>query len=299
MAIGNLILSGHPPEPFLGPIERLTHDPVTAVRAQAVFCLVALLRSSPSSAVRWFVESTEQDDVLLRTRFVEQFIVQAVYQADCWYEPLRPVILRMLASNNSTVVQTAARMACKLALSAEIAEKDAQFVRTNPSSLMRETAAKTYAQGASDKTFGEACVTHLVNFLSDADDNVRRGAVAVFERVGDIGLSRQARMLNDFLNAKPGHRSLARVLNNFEQSRALLPDQVGDLLEYAVHALSEEGGNVRSGVAIAGRSLARLTLRLYGQTKDEKVKRRCLNQLDLMIEGSFFGLDTELEKVER
>ena len=48
-----------------------------------------------------------------------------------------------------------------------------------------------------------------------------------------------------------------------------------------------------------GSEVAKLVVRLYAQTSDDAIKDKCLNHIDQMEFNGFYGIDQELNRVDR
>jgi hypothetical protein len=295
-AIGRLLFEKREPGDVLrNAVEKLAHDASIAVRSQAVFPLLALLNTHADLAIKWFIECVSLDPILLKTRFVEQFLYHAAFRD---YAAIRPVLQRMTLGDDTKTVQTVARLCCVLALGLEIANEDAKNVREG-SAIMRESAADVYATNVANEEVGEASRELLLSFFTDPEDQVRSKAARAFREIGKLEMTDQSNLLRAFLDAKPNAAALEHVIRAIEDSPVKLPDLVCRLVEAGIQEFKTDAGDVSRSGAMVAVDLSKIVIRLYTQSDDEQIKRRCLDAIDDMELAGFFGLADELGRIDR
>jgi hypothetical protein len=280
---------------LINAIDRLAHDASIGVRSQAVYSLLALLNTWPDLAIPWFVECVSIDPILLRTRHVEHFIH---YAGHLHYPAIRPVLQKMIASDDKETVEAGAHLCCLCALDVEAAKEDAEQVRAG-SPAMREAAATIYATNVAHKEVGAMCRDLLLPFFADAADTVRARAATAFRHISDLDTAEQGKLLATFLDAKPSAAALEPVIRALEDSPVRLPDLVCRLVEAGVQEFKTDAGDIRTPGALVAGDLSKIVIRLYMQSDDEKIKKRCLDAIDAMEQAGFFGLSDELGRVDR
>lgn len=295
-AIARLLFDRHElTDVLVNAVDRLAHDTSTAVRSQAVFPLLALLNTRPDLAIPWFVECVSLDPILLGTRFVERFIYYAGRRD---YAAIRRVLQTMLASADAETVEAGASLCCLLALDLDAAKPDAEQVRAG-SPATREAAATIYANNVAQKEVGAMCRDLLLPFFADAEDSVRVKAATAFQNISELGTAEQGKLLRAFIAAKPSAAALEPVIRALEDSPVRLPGLVCDLIEAGFEAFKADAGDIRKGGAIVASDLSKIVIRLYTQSDDGEIKKRCLNAIDSMEQAGFFGLSEELSQVDR
>lgn len=295
-AIAALLFAEHPlTDRILNAVEHLAHDPSIAVRSQAVQALLALLNTRSDLAIPWFVECVSADDILLQTRLVEHFVYYAGRRD---YAAIRCVLRKMLSSDDGETVQAAAKLCCLLALKVEAADEDAAQVRTGTQG-MREAAAAVYAANAASKVVGQQCRQLLLPFFADPVDEVRAAAATAFRHIAALETSEQAQLLKAFLDGNPNAAALKPVIRALEDSPIRLPDLVCRLVEAGIEQFKADAGDVRTHSSLVARDLSKIVVRLYTQSDDEAIRKRCLDAIDQMEQASFWGLKDELENAER
>src|ERR1019366_3828437 len=90
-------------------VERMVHDPSTAVRAMVASVLIAVLRHDRSYAVRQFLRLCDADDELLGAGDVEEFMH---YSLRPHFSTLEPILQRMLMAHEKTTSVAGARQSC-------------------------------------------------------------------------------------------------------------------------------------------------------------------------------------------
>lgn len=276
-------------------VEHLAHDTSIAVRSQAVYPLLALLNTHADHAIKWFVECVSLDPILLKTRFVEQFLYRAAFRD---YAAIRPVLERMTSSDDDEVVEAGARLCCMLAFGVEPAEEDAKKMREG-GPTMRKSAADVYASNVANEEVGAKSRVLLLPFFSDTEDAVRTQAASAFNNLEKLETAEQAKLLGAFLDAKPTAAALESVIRAIEDSPVQLPELVIRVVEEGIEAFKADAGDISKAGAMVAGDLSRIVIRLYTQSDGEQTKKRALDAIDGMERAGFFGLADELGKLER
>jgi hypothetical protein len=295
-AIARLLFEKREPADILhNAVEHLANDASIAVRSQAVNPLLALLNTHVDLAIKWFVDCVSLDPILLKTRFVERFIYHAAFRD---YAGIRPVLQQMTSSDDKATVEAGARLCCVLALGLEPAKEDAKHVREG-SPLLRESAADVYATNVAHDEVGATSRELLLPFFADTEETVRAIAATAFRNIEKLETAEQAKLLGAFLEAKPSAAALEPVIRAIEDSPVRLPALVCSLVEAGVEAFKSDGGDIRQHGAMVAGDLSKIVIRLYTQSEDELIKRRCLDEIDSMEEAGFIGLADELGRLDR
>jgi hypothetical protein len=276
-------------------IRSLAYDARIAVRSCAIAPLVAVLNVDSQTAIKWFVKCVGADPVLLSTPRVERFIFYAGYRD---YRAVRSVIQEMLASSDAEVAMQVARQVCLLAFDVPEAEEDAETLRRG-TAPQRKAAADVYSTNIAHERVGRLCRDLLPPLFADSDQEVRREAASAFQYIGKLSTTDQANLLKAFLDGKPDRPSLEPVIRALEDSSVQLPDLVCALAEVSVEAFKNEAGDISKDTSLVAGDLSKIVIRLYAQTEDPEIQRRCLNLMDEMERHHFMGLSDELQRVDR
>ena len=279
---------------LLETIHHLASDKIIAVRACAIEALVALLNSDSSKAIPWFFECFA-DSRLHGIQNVERFVHYAGYRD---YLAIRPALMVMANSDVPSVVESAARQICILALDHDEATADAEWIRGG-TVVMRHAAADVYSTNIANETVGPACRTLLKPFFQDPDETVRSEAASAFHHLADLNRNEQETLLEEFLKSDPNRAALAPVLRALETSPIQLPEQVCRFAECCITAYKAEASDIRRPSALIAMDLSKIIIRLYTQTENPIIQKRCLDMIDEMEFHHFLGLNEEMNKLDR
>jgi hypothetical protein len=294
-ALAQLLFAGcAPSKELLGAVESLAHDPRVCVRSQGIYTLLALLQLDQDLAIAWFRECVSPYPILLKTRFAGLFVWYAGLRD---YEAMRPIVQCMLHSDDAELTRSGAELACHFGLRVPAAAAEAEAARSG-TEVMRAAAGEVYAEKVDDQEFGRGSRDLLVGFLSDPAEEVRAKAARAFDSIAKLEVPEQERMLNAFIDGRPNAAALEPVLRALEESDVRLPDVVSRLVEVAVQKLTNEAGEFQ-GHGLLSQDLSKVVIRLYTQSQDEDIKKRCLDAIDVMERGNSWGLSKELREFER
>jgi hypothetical protein len=273
----------------------VVRDRSIAVRSCAIRCLLAMLNFDRDRAVRLFLELCDGAEAVLRTQFSEPFIHHANYRH---YDSLRPVLLRMLKAPDEGMRAIASRQIIVAALDNADAVEDAQQVLAGDVAC-RKAAAEIYAHNLARPTSRAICVERLSKLFHDSNSKVRAAASDCF-RLLPVGLlSREQDLIFKFIESPACLENSHDLIRALEDSAEPLPDVICSLPE----RLIAENRVQASGQHVESRRwtyrLPVLIARLYEQTPDAGIKRRCLDIIDGMLELGFGGIEKELAQVER
>lgn len=297
-AITELLFRDYARATVLLPIlERMAIDCSLAVRTCVFESLLPLLHHDRDwpTAVRLCLAACHEADALLGCDTLERFIHHASIRH---YLELRPVLLRMLASNDQTAVRAAARQICLSAFYVGAAEPDANAVLAGTDD-MRFAAAEIYSRNLAQESIEEACSTHLQRLFNDESKEIRQkaGGCFLFLKGHDIG--RHELLIRAYVESRAFPSPHDDLLRRLADSTWQLPDIVLRIAERYIEARGSQASDIQQAESTDGSEVAKLVVRLYAQTKDEAVKRRCLNHIDQMEFYGFFGVDQELHRIDR
>lgn len=280
---------------LIGAIDSLVRDQSLAVRSSAIDTLLPLLNSDRDRAVSLFLKLAENASLIYGTNNFEEFIH---YAAQTHYVRLRHLLLRALNSPNEKAVAAAGRQICLAAFRAEIAEEDANRVRTG-SVQMRKAAAEVYGRNFKNPSLSSECSTYLRDLFHDADREVLDIAARCFWHVDGDSLLANEELVKEFVHSPAFNARSEDFLHALSDSVARLPDIVCRAAERMIEEIGAKGSDISLAASMSASTLATLVVRLYGQTEDEKVKTKCLDLIDRMEELSYYGIDRELAALER
>ena len=282
-----------------GAVAALVRDRTLAVRSVASLPLLAILRSDERWSLELFTVLCAGADPVLGSAFFERYLHYAAYRS---YDAVRPILLRMLASQEAEVRRTAARRICLAALhdgpSREAASEDAARVEAGDSET-RIGAAEVYAQNCGHPDVAAQCLEKLPRFFDDPADEVRRESARCFDKIEADELREPGALIDAFSTSEAFADGPFPLLNRLEDMRGPLPSSVCSLVDRAVGTWGAAAGDIQTSASLHASILAKLIVRLYAQASDDGQRKRALDAIDRMLEAGFYGLDDELEAVDR
>ena len=282
-----------------GAVDVLVRDPTLSVRSVAVLPLLAILRDDESRSLRLFNILCQDAAPILGTPHIEQYLHHAIYRS---YESVRPILLRMLESQEAAARRTAARQVCLAALhdgpSRETAMEDAARVESGDAA-MRTSAAEVYAKNCGHPDVAGQCAAKLPRFFDDGDEDVRRAAAQCFRRLDAVHLSEPHGLIAAFATSAAFVHSPSALLFRLKGITDPLPASVCSVAERATEVWGPEATDISTSLAGDAARLSELIVRYYAQESDEERIARALDVIDRMIGLGFMGIDDRLGAVDR
>lgn len=292
-AIGSILFANAATWPKLQTaVEALVVDKSIAVRACAVRCLLALLNCNRKLAVDLFVKLADGADPVLATGEINNFIHHGIYPH---YAELRPLLLHMLQHSEKEARAMAAQQIAVASFGP--AKDDGDLAQAMAAGAdCRAACAGVFAHNLDDASAREVCREKLKSFFHDPEKEVRDQAASCFRGLGEGGLTQEAVLIGEFIQSPAFVNGNSQLMFELAETCALLPDVICAIPEriIALH-VSSPANDLRFDCY----QLPELVLRLYRQTKDAAIRKRCLDTIDRMLEFSIGDIDTELGKVER
>ncbi|HYG74971.1 MAG TPA: hypothetical protein VEK08_08220 [Planctomycetota bacterium] len=297
-AIGSLLFADLSRLSLLLPtVERLVTDKTTAVRTCAIKSLVAMLNwpELHEVALDLFKKCTQSAESVIGTHWADTFLHHTYRR---YYSIVRECMQRALTSDYDKCVTAAAT---KVALAGftkdQTARMDAERVRKGTPE-MRRGAADVYATNVNDPGVGEECKQFLPALFNDDDPEVQKESSKCFDGMNGDQLRSVGPLIQTFASSKAfavGSWSLVRAL---EHSTELLPDAVLAVVGRSV-ALLKAALPERNYSGLEVDSCAKLILRLYQQSNDGNIRKKCLDIVDEMERMNCYGISSQLANTER
>jgi hypothetical protein len=260
-----------------------------------MLCLVAMLNFDRDRAVELFLELCEGADAALNTHYSEQFIHHATYRH---YAPLRSLLLRMLKATDEGTRLIVSRQVTLAAFDDILAAEDVQQV-LGGDEICRKAAAEIYAHNLGRKASRSICADRLAQLFDDPDSKVRAAASDCFRLVPSSQLTQEQDLMLRFIQSRACLENSHDLIHALEECPDPLPEVICRIPERFIAEHRERG----QGQSIESRRwtyhLPALIARLYEQTRDAQIKRRCLDIIDGMLELGFSEIEKELAQVER
>ena len=276
-------------------LEALSQDRSVSVRTCAVDALLPLLNFSRDFAVELFVAACSGCREIWSTHPFELFVHYAIHTH---YGRLRAVLQAALRSCDEKAAASVARQIALAELYDVDVGSDGEQVRTG-NATTRKAAVRIYARNVAKEVVGAVCIERLETFLDDMDETVRSEMSTAFFNVSGEWLLRSKEFVLRFIESKAFESGPYYVLRVLEESNLGVPDVICRAAERVLGFLGEEGTHVAYHGSMVAQSIATLVVRQYQQATVTGLKRRCLDLIDQMEEVGYFGIDTELAKLER
>ena len=280
-------------------VDALVRDPTLAVRSVAALPLLAILRDDESHSMGLFNVLCADAAAILGTPHIEEYLHHAIYRS---YESVRPILLRMLESQEAAARRTAARQVCLAALhdgpSRETAREDATRVEGGDAA-MRTAAAEIYAKNCGHLDVAEQCVAKLPRFFDDGDEGVRRAAAQCFRSLDAVHLSEPHGLIAALAASAAFLHSPTALLFRLKGMTDPLPASVCSIAERAIEVWGTAAADIQTSLAADAATLSELIVRYYAQERAEDRVARALDLIDRMIELGFLGIDDKLAAVDR
>ena len=295
-AIGALLFDVQTRLAVLRPaLDSLAQDRIVSVRTCAIDAFVPLLNYSRDLAVRLVIAACSARAEIWSTPPFERFVYYAIYTH---YRQLRPILQSALLSNDSKSAGIVARQIALAELNDVDVGSDGEQVRTG-SVAMRKAAVGVYARNVSKEVVGPVCMSRLEGFFDDQDEEVRSEAANAFSHVSEEWLVRSKDFMLRFVESTAFETGPYDLLHAIEESNLAVPDVICRSGERVLAFLGEEGTHIAGDRSMIAQIIATLVVRQYQQTEGAIMKTRCLDLIDRMEQAGYFGIDTELARVER
>ena len=285
--------------PLRSAVVALVRDPTLTVRSVAALPLLAILRSEERESLELFTALCADADPILGTGYFERYLNHAVYRS---YDAVRPILLRMLASQDAEVRRAAASRVCLAALgdgaSREVATKDAARVAEGDAE-MRTGAAEVYARNCGHADVAAQCIEKLPRFFDDPAVAVRKEAARSFGDIEADQLRGHDALIEAFSTSAAFADDAFPLLHRLEEMSGPLPGSVCSLADRAIDAWGAAAGDIQTSESHHASILAKLIVRLYAQACDDPQRKQALDAIDRMLEVGFYGLQDELKAADR
>ena len=261
--------------------------------------LLAILPHEESRSIELFRVFCEDAGPILGSQHIEEYLHHAIFRS---YGSVRPVLLRMLESDEAAARRAGARQVCLAALddgpSRETALDDAARVEGGDAA-MRGAAAEVYAQNCGHPDVAAQCVSRLPRFFNDEDEGVRRVAARCFRRLDARHLAGPEGLVGAFAGSAAFLHSPTTLLLRLKGMTDALPAATLFLADRAVDTWGADAADISTALAADATVLSGLIVRCYAQARGDEQVARALDAIDRMIELEFLGIDDELAALDR
>lgn len=276
-------------------VERMVHDPSTAVRAMVASVLIAVLRHDRNYAVRQFLRLCDADDELLGAGDVEEFMH---YSLRTHFSTLEPILMRMLRAPDKTTSVAGARQSCLAALMIEEAQPLLNLCLEGSEDL-RLGAAQMAAANIVQANLTGICKSILMRLFNDDSVEVRKEASGCFRNFAGSSLEEAKDLAVFFVNSIAFRENYDEILRCLDESTSALPEVTLLACAKFIELVGEEASNISHRAAASAGEAGRLIVRVYGTSTDVSFRGRCLDVIDRMLAFQTMELPEALEAYER
>lgn len=276
-------------------VEALAKDKSIAVRAVNIQALMALLNTHRDKSVELFLETSRAGEHLWASRPTEDFLYYATFSH---YPKLRLLLQQMLVSKKKEARHAAARQITLAAFRHAEAEEDMKLVLSGDEEC-RRGAAEIYSHNVHNESVGEQCASKLVALFDDPAKTVRDTASRWFYRRNGTWTDWQQSLLAEYVESEAFADGDIECQMNLKDTPEKLPHEVLRLAEKSVELFEQELKKSSPDPFRFSHYMPSLALRFYEQSKDEAIRRKCLDLLDRMIEFGWGEASQELAKADR
>jgi hypothetical protein len=295
-AIRDLIWRDAANLPRLGDaLDYMVADPSTCVRSCVAGTLRAVAYHDPTLALALFARMDIQEDRLLATHHVYEFIRSLLRDH---FDELRPTIERMLRSDDPDIARAGARLAGLSALHRERAGDLDREAATGSAPQRRGLAEVAAANIASDECRAW-CEGHLTLFFNDADEEVRKEAAACFRHLSDESLELYEPLIMAFVDSVSYRDDSMSILHLLENSVRRLPGITCVVCEKFLERFSDEARDIRTSRMGDATTVTQLIFRTYHQHQDDEWTGRALDLIDRLCLEAIGDAGKEFDAFER
>lgn len=268
---------------FRPTLEKMIYDPIIAVRSCIAAPVSRVLNIDPELALEWFLQLADTHDEFLRSPHTRIFIEQA---CDQHFTVIRPIIERMLQSEDEEIAQEGARLACLSALHHAEAEDLAQQARTG-SLPQRLGAVRVYCLNLHHHFAKEQCEQHLPSFFDDPDPTVRGQAGRFIFQFKPKDFNKHQVLVETLMNSQTYREDPVFLLEALKNSAMRLPNVLLDSAEAYMNANASPHQAQSQQSLLHIQDFGTLLFSLHTQhlnrpSPDSDILERCLDLIDNM-----------------
>lgn len=131
----------------------------------------------------------------------------------------------------------------------------------------------------------------LSALFDDPSENVRNAAYVSFRKINEENINNYIDLIKIFIyNNHSSFRSLMYTLKDINE----LPDITIEVCEQFFKIAGLKASDIRTETSGTAGIVAELIFRIYGQTEDQEISKRCLDLIDYMLEINALGIEKEI-----
>lgn len=276
-------------------IEIAIADSSLCVRSTACSIVLSILKHDSVRAVKYFLRLCDTDDAVLGTYYVERFLYYATRNH---YDKLKPVLERMLNSDIPSVIRVGSRQMCLAAFyhpdAVQYADNclkggvDAQF-----------GIAQICAANIAKPELAWFCAPRLEKLFCSLHKEVRDEAGKCFHQFSGESIGKQTGLINAYVCSPAFQEDSYALMYALEESTAEIPESILEIAEQVIKDLSGDSSDrMRNRISITD-SVCKLLMRVYCQTTDHDIQKRCLDCFDEFLRFGVYGINKVIELHDR
>lgn len=280
---------------FSQALERMVKDPSIGVRACVSSALRAVLNYDRNLAVELFKQLCDTEDVLLGTRWVENFLF---YAARTHFDMLKPILERMVNSSDANVAAAGARQVCVVSLNVEEARPLAEKCLSG-TEAQREGAAEVYSANLRTARCRSVCEDALAQLFNDESEKVRSAASKCFFHLGEDQLGQYVNVIDAFVLSDAFAAEHGQLIRALGQTTDELPQESVLACERFLDIVGRDAADIGTSAARHADNVVQILVRTYNQSRNSKMQTRCLDLFDRIAELGIYGVSRALDQYER
>lgn len=275
---------------FIPTLNKMVNDSSIAVRSRVAKTLIMVLTHDKPLALELFKKLINTDDVLLKTPYVAQFVY---YNLKNNFEQISEIINRMLISKDPDVNEIGAIATSYASLLFQDKLPQLDFCLYT-SEMHRLGVAKAFVEYLPYNSSPSLVITILSTLFKDPSEKVRNAAYRSFLKLNNGNIYDYIDLIRSFIynNHSTDFKDLAYTLKDIIN----LPDITLEICEQFFKIVMLEASDIRTQNSRVAGIFAELILRIYGQTEDKEINKRCLDLIDYMLEINVLGIEDEISK---
>jgi len=282
-AIGDLILKDSAYiKRFDSSLARMIQDPSAAVRSCVAWTLRAVAYHDNALGLSLLSRMNLSEDQLLATPHMDNLIVAAL---PGHFEQVRPLVERMLRSQDSDLAENGSRLAALGALH-HPEYKELEVEAFEGIARQRLGVSRVAAANIGREQCRSWCERRLVNLFNDSDQAVREEASTSFRHLESAALEDYVDLIRAFCESAAFHDDSFSILRVLQQSLRKLPGMTCIVCEKFLARFSDEAKDIRTSRMGDAYTVRKLLFRTYQQHQDDEWAAAALCLIDrLCIEG--------------
>lgn len=282
---------------FLPILERMVNDSSLAVRSCVADACTQGLRYDRPKAVSLFLILCQTEDKLLCVRTIDRFLY---YTCASEFQDVRPIIERMMKSDESAAREAGACHACIAGLQLEEARSLLKETVTGDKAL-RKGAAQVFEANLNSSVYQDVCIKNLIPLFNDTEKEVRAEAGSWCRR-DNVGKTWERIMpvVEAYVESQAFFDDPENFFRTLEEVTDVPPKLLFRAVQQFVTTAGDKARDISSRFSLAGEDVSRLILRAYHQSENNpQLRAQCLDAIDQLLTIEVYGVLEAIESIDR